>query len=120
MIPYPCCARAASAVRIRNVGSCIALLMRSLYTDDLTMSKAFPGSLAPGFRAGRDRIDVMSEQPLDDHDVIHRGGEVVAVVVPLDEYRRLKLAEKIADCEGLLDAEDQLALPVDLAREYPQ
>ncbi|MCW2941554.1 MAG: hypothetical protein JWN00_4539 [Actinomycetia bacterium] len=62
----------------------------------------------------------MSEQPLDDHDVIHRGGEVVAVVVPLDEYRHLKLAEKIADSEALMDAEDELALAEYHARQAAQ
>jgi PHD/YefM family antitoxin component YafN of YafNO toxin-antitoxin module len=59
----------------------------------------------------------MSEQPLDGHDVIHHGGEVVAVVVPLEEYRRLKLAEKIADPEALMDAEDELALAEYRARQ---
>jgi len=33
---------------------------------------------------------VMSELPArDTHDVIHRGGQVVAVVVPIEEYRQL-------------------------------
>jgi hypothetical protein len=36
---------------------------------------------------------VMSELPASDsHDVIHHGGEVVAVVVPIAEYRRLRQA----------------------------
>lgn len=35
----------------------------------------------------------MSELPADDtHDVIHLGGEVVAVVVPITEYRQLREA----------------------------
>ena len=35
----------------------------------------------------------MSELPAGDtHDVIHRGGQVVAVVVPIEEYRQLCLA----------------------------
>lgn len=35
----------------------------------------------------------MSELPADDHhDVIHHGGEVVAVVVPIAEYRQLREA----------------------------
>ena len=59
----------------------------------------------------------MSEQPLYDHDVIHHGGEVVAVVVPLDEYRRLTLAEKIVGPEALMDAEDELALAEYRARQ---
>ena len=28
----------------------------------------------------------------DTHDVIHRGGQVVAVVVPIEEYRQLRQA----------------------------
>jgi hypothetical protein len=48
----------------------------------------------------------VTELPEDDHhDVIHVGGEVVAVVVPLEEYRRLRLAEKVADAEALIDAQ---------------
>ena len=36
---------------------------------------------------------VMSELPTGDtHDVIHRAGQVVAVVVPIEEYRQLRLA----------------------------
>jgi len=36
---------------------------------------------------------LMSELPAEDtHDVIHRGGQVVAVVVPIEEYRQLRLA----------------------------
>jgi hypothetical protein len=36
---------------------------------------------------------VMSELPAGDtHDVIHRGGRVVAVVVPIEEYRQLRQA----------------------------
>jgi hypothetical protein len=36
---------------------------------------------------------VMSELPSGDtHDVIHRGGQVVAVVVPIEEYRQLHQA----------------------------
>jgi PHD/YefM family antitoxin component YafN of YafNO toxin-antitoxin module len=36
---------------------------------------------------------VMSELPAGDtHDVIHRGGQVVAVVVPIEEYRQLRQA----------------------------
>ena len=35
----------------------------------------------------------MSELPSGDtHDVIHHGGEVVAVVVPIAEYRQLRQA----------------------------
>jgi hypothetical protein len=36
---------------------------------------------------------LMSELPASDtHDVIHHGGEVVAVVVPIAEYRQLRQA----------------------------
>ena len=35
----------------------------------------------------------MSELPADEtHDLIHVGGEVVAVVVPIEEYRQLREA----------------------------
>lgn len=38
-------------------------------------------------------MTVMSELPADDaHDVIHHGGEVVAVVVPIAEYQLLRQA----------------------------
>ena len=36
-------------------------------------------------------MTLMSELPAGDtHDVIHHGGEVVAVVVPIGEYRQLR------------------------------
>ena len=36
---------------------------------------------------------LMSEMPAGDtHDVIHRGGQVVAVVVPIGEYQQLRQA----------------------------
>jgi len=36
---------------------------------------------------------VMGELPAGDtHDVIHRGGQVVAVVVPIEDYRQLRQA----------------------------
>ena len=35
----------------------------------------------------------MSELPAGDtHDVIRRGGQVVAVVAPIEEYRQLRMA----------------------------
>ena len=38
-------------------------------------------------------MTVMSELPAGDtHDVIHRGGQVVAVVVPIEEYQQLRQA----------------------------
>jgi PHD/YefM family antitoxin component YafN of YafNO toxin-antitoxin module len=53
----------------------------------------------------------MSEQPLDGHDVIHHGGEVVAVVVPMEEYRQLKDAAEVArgETEFAIGAADFLA-----------
>src|SRR5258708_65968 len=39
MIPEPCCGPAASAVRMRNVGSCMAcLIMPMLYTGERSIS----------------------------------------------------------------------------------
>lgn len=40
----------------------------------------------------------------DDHNVIHLGGET-AVVVPVDEYRRLKALEQRASADELEEAE---------------
>lgn len=41
----------------------------------------------------------MSELPAgDSHDLIHHGGEVVAVVVPIAEYRQLR--EALAEAVG--------------------
>jgi PHD/YefM family antitoxin component YafN of YafNO toxin-antitoxin module len=38
-------------------------------------------------------MTLMSELPAGDtHDVIRRGGQVVAVVVPIEEYRQLRQA----------------------------
>ncbi|MCW2916607.1 MAG: hypothetical protein JWN52_4675 [Actinomycetia bacterium] len=37
----------------------------------------------------------MSELPAEDtHDVIHHHGQVVAVLVPIEEYRQLRLAQE--------------------------
>jgi PHD/YefM family antitoxin component YafN of YafNO toxin-antitoxin module len=43
------------------------------------------------------------------HDVIHLGGEA-AVVVPVDEYRRLQALEELASPQELEDAEAAAAL----------
>jgi hypothetical protein len=49
MIPYPCWDPSASAVKIRNVASCIALLLiPSLYTDELAVSSRGVGVLREG------------------------------------------------------------------------
>lgn len=52
----------------------------------------------------------MTELPVgDDHQVIRLGGEV-AVVVPLDEYRRLRELERRAQLAEQADAEEAEAL----------
>ncbi|MCD0447600.1 hypothetical protein LO762_00075 [Actinocorallia sp. API 0066] len=50
------------------------------------------------------------------HDLIHLGGET-AVVVPIEEYRRLRALERRASAQDLADAEDEAALEVWKARE---
>lgn len=45
----------------------------------------------------------------DQHDVIHLGGEA-AVVVPVDEYRRLRALERRASAEDLEAAEADAVL----------
>ncbi len=50
-------------------------------------------------------IILMSELPAGDtHDVIHRGGQVVAVVVPIEEYRQLRQAMQEQQVNEELDA----------------
>jgi PHD/YefM family antitoxin component YafN of YafNO toxin-antitoxin module len=52
----------------------------------------------------------MTELPVgDDHQVIRLGGEA-AVVVPLDEYRRLRELERRAQLAEQADAEEAEAL----------
>lgn len=52
----------------------------------------------------------MSELPAEhEHDVIHLGGET-AVVVPMDEYRRLRELERRALLAERADAEEAEAL----------
>jgi hypothetical protein len=36
----------------------------------------------------------------DTHDVIHHGGQVVAVVVPIREYQQLRAAARPANSRG--------------------
>lgn len=48
---------------------------------------------------------IVPDQGVGDHDVIARDGEVSAVVVPIDEYRRLKELERLASPEDLERAE---------------
>ncbi|MCW2917846.1 MAG: hypothetical protein JWN52_5914 [Actinomycetia bacterium] len=62
-------------------------------------SAAKPHALVVLCRAGLSSClattGAMSELPAEDtHDVIHRGGQVVAVVVPIEEYRQLRLAQE--------------------------
>jgi hypothetical protein len=52
----------------------------------------------------------MTAQPVESdvisgHDVIHLGGQVAAVVVPIDEYRTLRALAKRASAEALEEAE---------------
>jgi hypothetical protein len=49
-------------------------------------------------------MSAQSTESADQHDVIHLGGEA-AVVVPMDEYRRLRALELRASVEGLEAAE---------------
>jgi hypothetical protein len=52
----------------------------------------------------------MSELPVGDgHEVIHLGGEA-AVVVPLEEYRRLRELERLAGLLEVADLEDAAVL----------
>ena len=54
----------------------------------------------------------MTSQPagyLDQHDVIHLGGQA-AVVVPVDEYRRLRALERRASADDLDAAEADVVL----------
>ena len=47
----------------------------------------------------------MSELPAGDtHDVIHHGGEVVAVVVPIAEYQQLRQAAQEQQVNAEFDA----------------
>ena len=44
---------------------------------------------------------LMSEMPAaDTHDVIHHGGQVVAVVVPIGEYQQLRQAMQEQQVNG--------------------
>ena len=55
MIPYPCRAPSASAVRIRNVGSCMTcLVIPVLYTDDRWLSKRRGGAGRQNRSPGRE------------------------------------------------------------------
>jgi len=54
----------------------------------------------------------MSAQPTespDQHEIIHLGGEA-AVIVPMDEYRRLRALEQRASAEDLEAAEADAVL----------
>ena len=48
---------------------------------------------------------LVSELPADDtHDVIHHGGQVVAVVVPIGEYQQLRQAMQAQQVNEEFDA----------------
>ncbi len=49
-------------------------------------------------------MSAQSAESPDQHDVIHLGGEA-AVVVPVDEYRRLRALEQRASADDLEAAE---------------
>jgi hypothetical protein len=50
-------------------------------------------------------MTLMSELPAGDtHDLIHRGGEVVAVVVPIGEYQQLRQAAEEQQVNEEFDA----------------
>lgn len=54
-------------------------------------------------------MSAQSAESGDQHDVIHLGGEA-AVVVPMDEYRRLRALERRASAEDLEAAEADAVL----------
>ena len=54
-------------------------------------------------------MSAQSTESPDQHDVIHLGGEA-AVVVPMDEYRRLRALERRASAEDLEAAEADAVL----------
>jgi hypothetical protein len=54
-------------------------------------------------------MSAQSTESSDQHDVIHLGGEA-AVVVPMDEYRRLRALERRASAEDLEAAEADAVL----------
>ena len=54
-------------------------------------------------------MNAQSTEATDQHDVIHLGGEA-AVVVPMDEYRRLRALELRASAEDLEAAEADAVL----------
>lgn len=54
-------------------------------------------------------MSAQSAEFRDQHDVIHLGGET-AVVVPMDEYRRLRALERHASAEDLEAAEADAVL----------
>jgi hypothetical protein len=50
-------------------------------------------------------VEQIHEPAQDGHDVIHLGGEVAAVVVPIAEYRTLRALARQASAEDLEAAE---------------
>lgn len=54
--------------------------------------------------------DPAPDPDLGAYDVIHLGGQVAAVVVPVADFRRLRALEQAATAQALEDAEDTAAL----------
>lgn len=54
-------------------------------------------------------MSAQSIEPGDGHELIHLGGET-AVVVPIDEYRRLRALERRAPADLLEEAEAEAVL----------
>ena len=54
-------------------------------------------------------MTVQPAEPFDEHDIIHLGGEM-AIVVPVDEYRRLRALERLASEDEMEVAEADTVL----------
>ncbi len=87
------------ACRFRAEGHCTAWHVEGAYVASrtpfrLTQPPPAHAVVSPvGLSHSLVTMTLMSELPAEDgHDVIHRGGQVVAVVVPIEEYRQLRLA----------------------------
>ena len=71
----------------------------------LRLPSAGPPCCGDRLSAGVVTMTLMSELPAGDtHDVIRRGGEVVAVVVPIAEYQQLRQAAQEQQVNEEFDA----------------
>src|SRR5580692_11100898 len=71
----------------------------------LRLPSAGPPCCGSRLSAGVVTMTLMSELPAGDtHDVIRRGGEVVAVVVPIAEYQQLRQAAQEQQINDEFDA----------------